>query len=479
MKKLLSTVASLLLCVMIAMTYIGCSESTTKTQASSFVSIDINPSIELTLDQNDKVLSVRGTNEDGQVLLYGETGLVGLDIEDAISKITDLAVELGYISEDNKVVDTSVTSKVQNDETELLNKINAKITAKARDKGIEIRTDGQGAYSLLRQLEQLKEQYPDNQAIQDLTLKQFKLVLSASETGEITIEAAAELDPAELIKIVSSAHAKIKDYATDDYDKIKAEAQLAYDKVCGAAIDGVYIGHDIVNGTLYNSYKTTARVLNGVADILLTLDGSSYEITEEQVNALLTALNLTTEDVELIQNSKGVITLKSIYAYVDKVIKNTEDEQVKEQIKNAIDGIMTDVENAISENIVIESNAYVEEIKSVVDSINKKIEEIPTILPAIEELKTLLSNVCATIEDGLTYSEIKELADLFEEKAEEIKNNIEKNLSNKERKSLEQKMQNLLAGVEHAKETLTERLDAGCVDAQNRLNQLKEQRRHR
>ena len=40
-------------------------------------------------------------------------------------------------------------------------------------------------------------------------------------------------------------------------------------------------------------------------------------------------------------------------------------------------------------------------------------------------------------------------------------------------------MQNLLAGVEHAKETLTERIDAGCVDAQNRLNQLKEQRRHR
>lgn len=40
---------------------------------ASYVSLDINPSIELTVDSENKVLSVYGGNEDGQVLLYEET----------------------------------------------------------------------------------------------------------------------------------------------------------------------------------------------------------------------------------------------------------------------------------------------------------------------------------------------------------------------------------------------------------------------
>ena len=109
MKRLFAVLTALLMAVVMGFTLIGCiGGATEEAKASSYVSVDINPSIELTLDQNDKVISVRGANEDGQVLLYGETGLVGVDVQTAIAKITDLAVELGYLSEDNKVVGTSV-----------------------------------------------------------------------------------------------------------------------------------------------------------------------------------------------------------------------------------------------------------------------------------------------------------------------------------------------------------------------------------
>lgn len=477
MKKLLTTVASLVLCIAIAMTYIGCSDDTTEAKASAFVSIDINPSIELTLDQNDKVLTIRGTNEDGQILLYGESGLVGLKVEDAISKITDLAVELGYLAEDNKVVDTTVTAKNEQDETELLNRINAKITAKAQGKGIEVRTDGQGAYSLLRSLEQLKAEYPNNQAIQNLTLKKFKLVLSASETGEITIEAAAELDDKELIKIVSNAHAKMKEYITDEYDRIKAKEQLAYDKIYGAAMDGVYIGHDLVNGTLYSLYKTTARVLNGVADILLTTENiAAYQIDENTVIELLTALNLSVEDIELIKNSDGEITLKSIYKYIDKLIKNTQDEQKKAEIKTAIENELSKIENIVKEKIQNASVEYSEEIKAVIKDAQNAIEKIPTI-PVIEELSALLDDVLVALEDGLTYSEIRELATKFEDKAQSVKKNIEENLSNEQRNQIERRKENLISTIEQAKEKLNQSIDEIALNSRNRLEQLKTQRR--
>ena len=94
-------------------------------QATSYVSLDINPSIELTLDAENKVISVYGGNEDGQVLLYEETGIIGEDVQIAVDKIVDLAVELGYLDENNKVISTNVVSDTQATVTELLSKIDA------------------------------------------------------------------------------------------------------------------------------------------------------------------------------------------------------------------------------------------------------------------------------------------------------------------------------------------------------------------
>lgn len=80
-------------------------------EACSFVSLDINPEISLTIDENELVVSVYGENEDGQVLLYEESAnIVGKDIESAIDKIVSLAIEYGYLDEENKVVGTTVSS---------------------------------------------------------------------------------------------------------------------------------------------------------------------------------------------------------------------------------------------------------------------------------------------------------------------------------------------------------------------------------
>lgn len=64
----------------------------------SYVSIDINPSLELTLSPSETVTEVRAMNEDAVALLYGEA-LVGMQIEEALDKVVDLAIEMGYIDE--------------------------------------------------------------------------------------------------------------------------------------------------------------------------------------------------------------------------------------------------------------------------------------------------------------------------------------------------------------------------------------------
>lgn len=101
----------------------------------SFVTISINPEVELALDENDKVLETVAINSDGDVLL-SDLELVGLNIEEATEKIIDSTMETGYLDEYNDenivIVDT-----INNDEEirvnleeKVMNKMNAYFEAK-------------------------------------------------------------------------------------------------------------------------------------------------------------------------------------------------------------------------------------------------------------------------------------------------------------------------------------------------------------
>ena len=105
-------------------------------EATTFVKIDITPSIELTLDENGLVASVYGANDDGVILLYGEEeNLLGKDYETAAAYITDLAAELGiedttvFENSEGKVTVESVVDYVEKflDEHELSDKVEDRV----------------------------------------------------------------------------------------------------------------------------------------------------------------------------------------------------------------------------------------------------------------------------------------------------------------------------------------------------------------
>ena len=101
MKKL-AIILAVAMCLSALFTLSACNPQKTD---ESFVSIDINPSVEMLVSANGKVTSIYGSNEDGQVLLYGKTSdLEGKDVSQVVAEITDEAAKLGYISENNKVV---------------------------------------------------------------------------------------------------------------------------------------------------------------------------------------------------------------------------------------------------------------------------------------------------------------------------------------------------------------------------------------
>lgn len=78
----------------------------------AYVSMDINPSVELGVNAFDKVVSVEAYNEDGKKILE-DTNLENYEVKNAISTLLEHAISAGYISEDgsSKIEITTSTDK--------------------------------------------------------------------------------------------------------------------------------------------------------------------------------------------------------------------------------------------------------------------------------------------------------------------------------------------------------------------------------
>lgn len=87
----MSAVIATCLCVNI-FAFTGCSSD----ESYTAMQIDLNPSVEFILDNNNKVVSVTALNDDGAVIVAGEA-FVGKSAEDAVSLFVEVSTETGYL----------------------------------------------------------------------------------------------------------------------------------------------------------------------------------------------------------------------------------------------------------------------------------------------------------------------------------------------------------------------------------------------
>jgi hypothetical protein len=90
---------------------------------SSIVTMDINPSIEFTVDSNDQVTAYRALNLDGEVLIETVI-LTQLSINEAIEVVMEQATSLGYMTQ-TSVVNINAFNEISSIE----NKLNERIQA--------------------------------------------------------------------------------------------------------------------------------------------------------------------------------------------------------------------------------------------------------------------------------------------------------------------------------------------------------------
>lgn len=198
--------------------------------ASTFITVDINPSITFTLDEDGVITGYVLSNEDAEIVAADLT-FIGLTYDDALALFLDAAIETGYVDvtrTDNVVVIT-ITQEAEAGYEAFQKEVQAKIAEHLSSSGIQAAVENGAEY-----YEDIREQAEAN----DVSVGQIILIRAAMQNDEtLTFEAALATDPevlrenlqADFQSRIDAYRAEREEEASVIKDEIKAlvEARIA------------------------------------------------------------------------------------------------------------------------------------------------------------------------------------------------------------------------------------------------------------
>ena len=168
----------------------------------STVSLDVNPSVEITTNKNEKVLSVTALNADGEIII-GDMSLKGSDLDVAVNALIGSMVQNGYINEVSNSILLSVNGKNSEKSAALREKLVAGINEQlktdavegavlsqtiGKDEGVKALAKehgiSQGKAQLIRQITTQNTQYTFEELVK-LSINELNLL---SESGSTRLE---------------------------------------------------------------------------------------------------------------------------------------------------------------------------------------------------------------------------------------------------------------------------------------------------
>ncbi len=243
-KKLfiLSTCSLILIAAVIVL---GCSLNKDKANVAvkdSVITMEINPSISLTIDEKGIVTSVYGNNDEGKMILLDEENqIIGQEAKLAINKILEIEVNCGYF--------------VQNTDEEQYN--NLKITVDC-----ELNTNELNAMveelktNVTTKLNELNVNVNEKLAIVKNNTKEQLVNIAVSLDPTLTIEAANELSNKQLLAKITASYLELNELPTKElenmYNQFKEyELNLAESTFFKAILST----SSSINTTIINTYN--------------------------------------------------------------------------------------------------------------------------------------------------------------------------------------------------------------------------------
>lgn len=212
----------------------------------AYVTVDINPSIELAIDKNEKVLSVTSLNNEGEKLIT-KVNIKNIPLTEAIELITEAAIQEKYIAADrDNTVFISYSQVDQNKKTtqdqekEINTNNEAKQIKRTQLEGkvqeVVNRNQQQASVEFVQVSFELRDQAKE----MGLSSGKFALVLEAQDIGiEINVDSIKEKGIVHAIKeaggnpgqIIKHLHNKNSNYIASDVQNNTNQVEDIIDKL--------------------------------------------------------------------------------------------------------------------------------------------------------------------------------------------------------------------------------------------------------
>lgn len=400
---------------------------------AAFITIDINPSIELTVDQNHTVTSVCAANADAEIMLWEENGIVGQNLNTALTRITELALEMGYIADDKADISVTVTTESGKTEDALLSEINEILVTSMKEADVEVNVEEAVDLVLTKELERVKKENEGKPGYDEtLTVARYHLVLAALRADrELTMDNAVKLTNKKLTEIVKTTQKDAEAKLGEIYVQASAEAHFIYDNAKQTLLDSAYttiyasrrsLASLFANyGAAYAGYRLAYRTIEHYAESLKQAIENPV-FTSDDVFALANALGIDTTAEEAydafrqeITDENGKVTKESVNAYINRQYKSLPDDE-REKLEHAYDKVMEIMDEAGAELSVITDEGKLL-IQTAMFGLGLSVsvetyEDIPTLLAAIQKK---IDDVSAKMDEDMTENEKARVVELQEE----------------------------------------------------------------
>lgn len=296
----------------------------------AIVQVDVNPSIEMVVDENNQVVSIRGLNDEGKMIIEGEA-IVGKSLDEAVETIIRLETQMGYLLVNVTDNEITVTISAENDQLiqQMQEKTKSYIANACEKVNVQAKINEVKGY-VIEELQTLA--------------KTLDPTLTEEEIQNLTYD--------QLIHVVELYHLEVANLASikleEMYQQVKAqEIRLAEKEATKQAVDqleAIYQTSITAYDTIYQTLTETYQSLQEVYYEYFVSDASSYQNALDHLATKKAELlkqrayvaNLP-EDIDILTRMKETAQLSYLEAeYASLEVTLTSAEQLASQAYQAV-----------------------------------------------------------------------------------------------------------------------------------------------
>ena len=393
MKKRFISIFLLCALLLSAISFTSCSSAAPEEGSVTRMTVDINPSVEFMIDDQNKIVSVTALNDDGSILIVGEA-FVGKTPEEAIEMMVTLASDTGYLVKGNAEASENTIKISVSGDSKYAEQLKKDITEKANDtlKALDIN-------GTVEKVEALKID----------ALRQMAL-----STSLYTEEEISTMDEGQLYKVISAGRVETALLLTEEmrsayYSAKEYKISFAEREETARIIKelgGLYKLTHTAYKTALDVYSTAITELDNFRYEMLVSPESEYQkslaaLREAKIELLkqknyTASLNINGEEY-----ASATVTLQLTEENYNKMLSAYE--KIGTDLNSTLEALIVELRQAETKLIEIEDTLFDENIEA---KLQEKASEIEASLNAAKdgffaEFESAHAEDIATIEQTL------------------------------------------------------------------------------